>query len=221
MGVNPGDLTSCAQMWVLTSGIRPPYRKFNPGYLTSTTSAKKILNLSRPLRGSALEKRLEDQGFPPRCPVLRNRVFGKVITRPVTGKMKFCKRCHKRVVEVTSAGNPRILPTSNPGPFDIEAAREKALVKSGHVTPQIRDIFVTWPYHGYASTEGELIEVTEYFLKYLSKYIARDTNQDRMFLCHFFISAGIMFSQQTQLKFILTNAQKCSGERIYVYFLWE
>ena len=31
-------------------------------------------------------------------------------------------------------------PTSNPGPFDIEAAREKALVKSGHVTPQILDI---------------------------------------------------------------------------------
>ena len=30
--------------------------------------------------------------------------------------------------------------TSNPGPFDIEAAREKALVKSGHVTPQILDI---------------------------------------------------------------------------------
>ena len=28
----------------------------------------------------------------------------------------------------------------NPGPFDIEAAREKALVKSGHVTPQILDI---------------------------------------------------------------------------------
>ena len=70
-------------------------------------------------------------------------------------------------------------PTSNPGPFDIEAAREKALVKSGHVTPQILDIFVTWPYHGYASTGGELIEVTEYFLKYLLKYIARDTNQDR------------------------------------------
>ena len=35
--------------------------------------------------------------------------------------------------------------TSNPGPFGIEAAREKALVKSGHVTPQILDIFVTWP----------------------------------------------------------------------------
>ena len=30
--------------------------------------------------------------------------------------------------------------TSNPGPFGIEAAREKALVKSGHVTPQILDI---------------------------------------------------------------------------------
>ena len=41
-----------------------------------------------------------------------------------------------------------------------------------------------------------------------------------MFLCHFFISAGFMFSQQTQLKFILTNAQKCSDERIYVYFLY-
>ena len=54
---------------------------------------------------------------------------------------------------------------------------EKALVKSGHVTPQILDIFVTWPYYGSASTGGELIEVTEYFLKYLSKYI--DTNQDR------------------------------------------
>ena len=67
--------------------------------------------------------------------------------------------------------------TSNPGPFGIEAAREKALVKSGHMTPQILDIFVTWPYYGYASTGGELIEVTEYFLKYLSKYIARDTNQ--------------------------------------------
>ena len=69
--------------------------------------------------------------------------------------------------------------TSNPGPFGTEAAREKALVKSGHVTPQILDIFVTWPYYGYASTGGELIEVTEYFLNYLSKYIARDTNQDR------------------------------------------
>ena len=33
-----------------------------------------------------------------------------------------------------------IPPTSNPGPFNIEAAREKALVKSGHVTPQILDI---------------------------------------------------------------------------------
>ena len=33
-----------------------------------------------------------------------------------------------------------VTPTSNPGPFDIEAAREKALVKSGHVTPQILDI---------------------------------------------------------------------------------
>ena len=31
-------------------------------------------------------------------------------------------------------------PTSNPGPFDIEAVQEKALVKSGHVTPQILDI---------------------------------------------------------------------------------
>ena len=72
-----------------------------------------------------------------------------------------------------------IKPTSNPGPFGIEAAREKALVKSGHVTPQILDIFVTWPYYGYASTGGELIEVTEYFLNYLSKYIARDTSQDR------------------------------------------
>ena len=30
--------------------------------------------------------------------------------------------------------------TSNPGPFDIEAAREEALVKSGHVTPQILDV---------------------------------------------------------------------------------
>ena len=42
-------------------------------------------------------------------------------------------------------------PTSNPGPFGIEAAREKALVKSGHVTPQILDIFVTWPYYGYVA----------------------------------------------------------------------
>ena len=85
------------------------------------------------------------------------------------------------------------LPTSNPGPFDIEAAREKALVKSGHVTPQILDIFVTWPYYGYASTGGELIEVTEYFLKYLSKYIARDTNQDRkinVFMSFFLLPLG-------------------------------
>ena len=84
-------------------------------------------------------------------------------------------------------------PTSNPGPFDIEAAREKALVKSGHVTPQILDIFVTWPYYGYASTGGELIEVTEYFLKYLSKYIARDTNQDRkinVFMSFFLFPLG-------------------------------
>ena len=34
---------------------------------------------------------------------MRNRVFGKVVTRPATGKMKFCKRCHKRVVEVAFA----------------------------------------------------------------------------------------------------------------------
>ena len=84
-----------------------------------------------------------------------------------------------------------------------------------------RDVLTGKVYYGYASTGGELIEVTEYFLNYLSKYIARDTNQDRkikVFLCHFFISAGIMFSELT---FILTNAQKCSGERIYVYFLWE
>ena len=45
--------------------------------------------------------------------------------------------------------------TSNPGPFGIEAAREKALVKSGHVTPQILDIFVTWPCNCYAITGGE------------------------------------------------------------------
>ena len=73
--------------------------------------------------------------------------------------------------------------TSNPGPFGIEAAREKALVKSGHVTPQILDIFVTWPYYGYASTGGEpvvsLSKLLNIFLKCLSKYIARDTNQDR------------------------------------------
>ena len=84
-------------------------------------------------------------------------------------------------------------PTSNPGPFDIEAAREKALVKSDHVTPQILDIFVTWPYYGYASTGGELIEVTKYFLKYLSKYIARDTNQDRkinVFMSFFLFPLG-------------------------------
>ena len=112
--------------------------------------------------------------------------------------------------------------TSNPGRFGTEAAREKPLVKSGHVTPQILDIFVTWPYYSYASTGGELIKVTEYFLKYLSKYIARDMNQDRKInVFMLFFSAGIMFSQQTQLKFILTKAQKCSGERIYVYFLWE
>ena len=49
--------------------------------------------------------------------------------------------------------------------YGIEAAREKALVKSGHVTPQILDILVTWPYYGYASTGGELIEVTEYIFK--------------------------------------------------------
>ena len=55
--------------------------------------------------------------------------------------------------------------TSNPGPFGIEAAREKALVISGHVTPRILDIFVTWPYYGYASTGGELIKVTEYIFK--------------------------------------------------------
>ena len=82
-------------------------------------------------------------------------------------------------VLISVHSRPTLLSTSNPGPFGIEAAREKALVKSGHVTPQILDIFVTWPYHGYASTGGELIEVTEYFFKYLSKYIARDANQDR------------------------------------------
>ena len=42
--------------------------------------------------------------------------------------------------------------------FGIEAAREKALVKSGHVTPQILDIFVTWPYYGYASTGVSLYQ---------------------------------------------------------------
>ena len=34
----------------------------------------------------------------------------------------------------------KIIATSNPGPFGIKAAREKALVKSDHVTPQILDI---------------------------------------------------------------------------------
>ena len=68
--------------------------------------------------------------------------------------------CH-----ISSSDTPRHFPTSNPGPFGIEAAREKALVKYGHVTPQILDIFVTWPYYGYASTGGELIEVTEYIFK--------------------------------------------------------
>ena len=41
-----------------------------------------------------------------------------------------------------------------PGPFGIEAVQEKALVKSGHVTPQILDIFVTWPCNCYAITGG-------------------------------------------------------------------
>ena len=44
--------------------------------------------------------------------------------------------------------------TSNPGPFGIEATRGKALVKSGHMTPQILDIFVTWPCNCYAITGG-------------------------------------------------------------------
>ena len=45
--------------------------------------------------------------------------------------------------------------TSNPGPLGIEVAREKALVKSGHMTPQILDIFVTWSCNCYAITGGE------------------------------------------------------------------
>ena len=69
------------------------------------------------------------------------------------------------------------------------------------MTPQILDIFVTWPYYGYASTGGELIEVTEYFLNYLSKYIARDTNQDR------------------KINVFMSFFKKCSGERIYVLFM--
>ena len=36
-----------------------------------------------------------------------------------------------------------VIPTSNPRPFGIEAAQEKTLVKSGHMTPQILVIFVT------------------------------------------------------------------------------
>ena len=61
----------------------------------------------------------------------------------------------------------------------------KALVKSGHVTPQILDIFVTWPYYGYASTGGgggELIEVSKLlniFKNIFQIHTARDTNQDR------------------------------------------
>ena len=35
-----------------------------------------------------------------------------------------------------------------------QAAREKALVKCGHVTPQIVDIFVTWPYYDHATMGG-------------------------------------------------------------------
>ena len=50
---------------------------------------------------------------------------------------------------------PATFSTSNPGPFGIEAAREKALVKSGHMTPQILDIFVTWPCNCYAMKGGE------------------------------------------------------------------
>ncbi len=38
---------------------------------------------------------------------------------------------------------------------------EKALVKCGHMTPQIVDIFATWPYYCYVITGGEHI-VTEY-----------------------------------------------------------
>ena len=35
-----------------------------------------------------------------------------------------------------------------------QAAQEKALVKCGHVTPQIVDIFVTWPYYDHATMGG-------------------------------------------------------------------
>ena len=58
----------------------------------------------------------------------------------------YTRECHEN--KTTRSGllwhNRKLRPgrktTSNPGPFGIEAAREKALVKSGHVTPQILDI---------------------------------------------------------------------------------
>ena len=53
------------------------------------------------------------------------------------------------------SSNAQLLPTSNQWPFGIEAVREKALVKSGHMTPQILDIFVTWPCNCYSITGGE------------------------------------------------------------------
>ena len=99
--------------------------------------------------------------------IFRFLVFNKVkLIEKYEGKFRFAW-------EILPGGKP----TSNPGPFGIEAAREKALVKSGHVTPQILDIFVTWPYYGYASTGGEPVVVSlskllNIFLKCLSKYIA-------------------------------------------------
>ena len=65
----------------------------------------------------------------------------------------------KRALKIIFAGVPYFktleCPTSNPVPFCIETAREKALVKSGHVIPQILDIFVTWSCDCYAITGDE------------------------------------------------------------------
>ena len=79
-----------------------------PSVLISPTSAKK--NIFRKIPQTSFEKfckHLSKNSHTPRPrsphrSVLRNRVFWKIVTHPVTGKMKFCKICHKRVVEAVS-----------------------------------------------------------------------------------------------------------------------
>ena len=69
-----------------------------------------------------------------------------------TGDIQFFV-CRSRIIPEPPFPSQGIAGSGNE--IGIEAAREKALVKSDHMTPQILDIFVTWPCNCYAITGGE------------------------------------------------------------------